>query len=195
MATYGYARCSTTETKQSVERQTRGLHAMGADHVFCEYASGAVKRRPELQKLLAVVKPGDTIVCTEVTRLTRSVSQLCHIIEYAKEKQLVLKIGSLVIDCAHGIEPMTEATLLIAGVFASLEREMTVERVRSGIAAAKAKGVRLGRPLLRADQLPPLVYRYWNRYKKGDITKSEYAKLCGVSRSTIYRYISLLTDS
>jgi len=192
--TFGYARCSTTETKQNIDRQKRELKALGAEHVFWEYASGALLRRPELQKLLAVIKPGDTIVCTEVTRLTRSVSQLCDIIATAEEKQLKLIIGDYTIDCSSGINPMTEATLLIAGVFASLERKMTIERVRSGIATARAKGIRLGRPHLRADQLPAAVYKYWDRYKRGELSKIEYAKLCGISRSTLYRYIALLTD-
>lgn len=192
---FGYARCSTSETKQNIERQIRKLKEMGAEHVYWEYASGAIISRPELRKLLAIVNHGDTILCTEITRLTRSVKQLCDIITYAKDKKLILSIGNIKIDCHTGIEPMTEAMLLIAGVFAAMEREMTIERVKSGIENARAKGVRLGRPLMRPEQLPSIVYRYWDLYKNGKLTKTEYAKLCGVSRSTIYRYINLLTDS
>jgi DNA invertase Pin-like site-specific DNA recombinase len=177
-----------------VERQLHELKKMGAEHIFHEYASGSIQKRPELQKMLAMVSAGDTIVCTEITRLTRSVRQLCDIIAIAKEMHLKLIIGGLTIDCHGGINPMTEAMLLIVGVFASMERDLTIERVKSGILNAKAKGIRLGRPRMRPADIPAIVFRYWDRYQDGEITKMEYARLCSVSRSTIYRYIALLTD-
>ena len=196
--TFGYARCSTTESKQSVDRQIRKLKTLGATHIFCEYASGTLISRPELNKLFDVIKPGDIIICTEIARLTRSVKQLCDIISFAKENQLRLELGDLVVDCHQDcnqrINPLTEAMVLMAGVFASMERDIIVERVKSGIENARAKGVKLGRPRKNPKDLPPAVYRYWDRYKSGELSKVEYARLCQVSRSTIYRYIALLTD-
>ena len=74
--TYGYARCSTNETKQDITRQQRELKEMGAEHIYTEYASGTKSDREELAKLLAAVREGDTICVLEVSRLTRSTKQL-----------------------------------------------------------------------------------------------------------------------
>ena len=191
---YGYARCSTTETKQDIERQKRELRAMGAAEVYFEYESGTVINRPELAKVLGHITAGDTLVTTEVSRITRSVKQLCDIIELAKERKLKLIIGSLVIDCTGQLDAMTEAMLMIMGVFAELERKMTVERIHSGLAHAKAKGVRLGRPKLTAKDVPKKVRDKFSMYLSGDITKTDYAKICGISRPSLYKYIALMTD-
>jgi len=194
MRIFGYARCSTNETKQHIERQLRELKLMGAEFIFWEYASGALINRPELQKMLSLINEGDCILCTEVSRLTRSIKQLLEIIALAQEKQLKLALGTLVLDCTDKINPFTEASLLMAGVFAKLEREMTIDRINSGIATARAKGVRLGRPRKRVKDLPQRVMYYWHKYRNDEINKTEFAKLCGIARTTAYRYIALLTD-
>lgn len=195
---YGYARCSTNETKQDVERQKRELKRMGAtaETIYSEYESGTRLNRPELAKLMGVVREGDTIVTTEVSRMTRSTRQLCDLIDIVKEKKLKLVIGTFVIDCRGvSMEPMNEAMLKLMGVFSELEREMTIERIKSGLAHAKAKGVRLGRPALTADRIPKKVVEMFPFYRDRQITKTDYAKLCGVSRQTIYKYIEIMTDS
>ena len=83
---YGYARCSTNETLQDINRQIRELKQQGAvdKTIYQEYESGTKINRVELQKLLDIVKSGDTILATEVSRITRSTKQLCDIIELAK---------------------------------------------------------------------------------------------------------------
>ena len=100
-----------------------------------------------MNKLLNVVQSGDTIVTTEVSRITRSTKQLCDIIEICKDKKLKLIIkDSITIDCTSGtLDPMTKAFLQISGVFAELERNIISERVKSGMRNAKAKGVVCGR--------------------------------------------------
>lgn len=77
--TYGYARCSTDETRQDIDRQRRELRKLGVEadtEIYWEYESGTKTERPELQKLLAVLQTGDTIVTTEVSRLTRIINVL-----------------------------------------------------------------------------------------------------------------------
>lgn len=192
---YGYARCSTNESKQDIDRQIRDLKNMGATEIYHEYESGAKHNRPELTKLLSRIEEGDTIVTTEVSRITRSLKQLCDVIEFAKEKKLRLIIGNFVIDCSGQIDHMTQAMLQMMGVFSELERNMTIDRIKSGLANAKAKGVRLGRPKLKAGEVPKKVLEYWQLYSSGVITKTDYATLCGISRPTLYKYIALLTDS
>jgi len=191
---YGYARCSTNDTKQDIERQRRELIAMGAQEIYLEYESGTKINRPELTKVLAHIAVGDTLVALEVSRLTRSLKQLCDIIELVKARQVKLVIGSLVIDCTGPMDAMTEAMLKIMGVFAELEHSMTIERIASGLRHARAKGVRLGRPKLTAKDIPKKVIDKFALYQSGEITKTDYARLCGISRPTLYKYIALMTD-
>lgn len=76
---YGYARCSTSEKEQDVNRQVRELKQMEATDktIYREYESGMKSNRAELSKLLDIVQSGDTIIATEVSRITRSTKQLC----------------------------------------------------------------------------------------------------------------------
>lgn len=197
MATvYGYARCSTNESKQNIDRQKRDLMGLGvtnASHIYWEYESGAKADRPELTKLLAAVQPGDTIVATEVSRISRSTKQLLDILDIAKERHLQLLLGPMNIDCRHE-EPdaMTEAMLTIAGAFAQMEKRMISDRTKSGIENARAKGKTIGRPKLTADAIPAKFYKDYNRMKRGEINKTELARLNNITRQTMYRYIEAI---
>lgn len=193
---YGYARCSTNELKQDIERQKRELREMGAtdETIYFEYESGTKTNRPELMKLLDKVAEGDTIVTTEVSRLSRSTRQLCDIIAFCKERKIKLVIkNSITVDCSTGnIDPMTNAFLQISGVFAELERNIISERVKSGQANAIAKGKKIGRSETTAEDIPLTFYRYLDKYTKGEINKAEFARLSGLTRPTIYKYLRIL---
>ena len=78
---YGYARCSTNEDKQDINRQIRELKAAGADEVVFEYEHGDAKVKQNLSMLLEHAAEGDTVITLEVSRLTRSTQQLCEIVE------------------------------------------------------------------------------------------------------------------
>ena len=192
---YGYARCSTNETKQDINRQVRELKAAGAEEVYLEYEHGDTAVKAEQLKLFSIVKEGDTIIVLEVPRLARSTKQLCEIIEVVKEKRLKLVIvGSITVDCTGGrLDPMSNAFIQMSGVFAELELGMIRERVKSGMANAKAKGVRIGRPELTKEDIPPIFYRHYPSYISGELNISELARVCNMSRTRIYRYISLIT--
>ena len=140
---YGYARCSTNEEMQDINRQIRELKQLGATDrtIYREYESGMKNDRVELQRLLEAVQSGDTIVATEVSRITRSTKQLCEIIEFVKDKHIRLVLGSFVVDCTRELDPMTEGMLKMMGVFSELERNMISQRVKSGLKNAKAKGI------------------------------------------------------
>ena len=77
----------------------------------------------------------------------------------------------------------------MSGVFAELELGMIRERVKSGMANAAAKGVRLGRPKLTKEEIPPIFYRHYPSYVNGELNVSEFARVCNMSRTTIYKYI------
>lgn len=193
---YGYARCSTNESKQDITRQIKELKQYGVseDNIYLEYESGTKVNRIELNRLLDVVREGDTIVTTEVSRITRSTKQLCDLIELVKAKHIKLIIGnSMTVDCTQGdIDPMTKAFLQMAGVFAELERNMIVARIRSGMENAKAKGKHIGRREATKDDIPPMFMRYYQEYKADKYNITELAKLCGMSRTTVYKYIRII---
>lgn len=191
---YGYARCSTNEDLQDINRQVRELKMQGAtdDTIYMEYQSGTKVNRAELTKLLNVVKEGDTIYATEVSRITRSTKQLCDIIELAKERKIKLVLGTFVVDCSKELDPMTEGMLKMMGVFAELERNMISQRVKSGMDNAKAKGKQIGRPVTTADDIPHIFYKHYPKYKKGEINKKELSRLCSLSYPTIYKYLSIV---
>lgn len=194
MATYGYARCSTNESRQDISRQKRELEEMGAEIVFTEYASGAKADREQLNKLLEKTQAGDTICALEVSRLTRSTKHLCDIIETCKKKRLCLVIkNSITVDCRNGqLDPMTAAFLQVAGVFAELERNIISERVKSGIDNRKSKGLPTGRTKTTLEDIPAKFLRYFEQYQAGTITISELSRLAEVSRPTAYKYAKLL---
>lgn len=191
---YGYARCSTNETKQDINRQIRELKAEGAEEVYFEYEHGDSAVKHKQLALFDIVKEGDTIIVLEVPRLARSTKQLCEIIEIVKEKKIKLVIvGSITVDCTQGrLDPMSNAFIQMSGVFAELELGMIRDRVKSGMANAKAKGVRIGRPQLTKDKIPPIFYRHYPSYVKGELNISELARVCDMSRTTVYKYIEIL---
>lgn len=191
---YGYARCSTNEREQDINRQVRELKQQGATDktIYLEYESGTKENRAELMKLLDIVQPGDTILATEVSRITRSTKQLCDIIEIAKDKHIKLILGSFIVDCSKELDPMTEGMLKMMGVFSELERNMISQRVKSGMVNARAKGKQIGRPAVTADDIPAIFYRHYPKYKKGEINKKEFSRLCDLSYPTIYKYINIV---
>jgi len=191
---YGYARCSTNESKQDVERQARDLIARGATEVFSEYVSGAANTKPAFEELLSIAKSGDTIAITEVSRLGRDVHQLCHVLDYAQQHCLIIDCGVLQLDYStdNPIDSMSRAMFLVSGVFAELERGVTVERIKSGLKAAKEKGVTVGRPKKTAGDVPQKVKDLLPDYESGKINVSELARRAGVSRQSMYKYLRLL---
>lgn len=191
---YGYARCSTSESRQDVQRQIRELKASGAEKVVFEYEHGDAKVKQNLEMLLEAAQPGDTILTTEVSRLSRSTQQLCEIIARIQQKRLRLTIlGSITVDCRSGaLDPMTKAFLQMSGIFAELELSMIRARVKSGMAAARAKGKPIGRkPTSKAD-IPAAFYRHYPAYASGQLNVSELARVCGLSRPTVYKYLRLI---
>ena len=191
---YGYARCSTNESKQDINRQLRELKAEGAQEVYFEYEHGDSAVKQKQWALFDVVQEGDAIITLEVPRLARSTKQLCEIIELVKQKKIKLVIvGSVTVDCTQGrLDPMSNAFIQMSGVFAELELGMIRERVKSGMANAKAKGVRLGRPPLTKDDIPATFYRHYPAYKNKQLNVSELARVCDMSRTTVYKYIEVL---
>ena len=193
---YGYARCSTNEDKQDINRQIRELKTAGAEEVIFEYEHGDAVVKQRLQSLLDAAQEGDTIITLEVSRLTRSTQQLCEIVSIIKQKKLRLVIvGSITVDCRTGqIDPMSQAFIQISAVFAELELSMIRSRVKSGMENAKAKGAKIGRPHTTKDDIPPMFYRHYPAYMAGNLNIAELARVCDMSRTTVYKYLEMLKD-
>lgn len=191
---YGYCRCSTNEKKQDIDRQKRELTAEGAEIIFFEYEHRDKADKKELNKLLDITKQGDEIIVTEISRLASGIRLFLDILDKVQEKHLKLVIkNSITVDCTNGIlDPMTSAFCQMGAVFSELELNMTRARVRSGMANAAAKGVKLGRKETTKDDIPEVFYRHYPAYKAGQFNASEMARLCNISRPTFYKYLRLV---
>jgi len=194
---YGYARCSTNENMQDITRQFRELEKLGVskENIFAEYESGMKTDRVQLNKLLNVVSNEDTIIATEASRISRSIKQLLEVLEFAKDKKIKLILGSFVVDFTNSIpDPMTLATVQLMAVFSELERNIISERVKSGMENARAKGKRIGRPKTTVNDIPMVFYKYYPMFSSGKINVSEFARLCGMTRATIYKYLDIVEN-
>lgn len=192
---YGYARCSLAEEKgQDLNHQVRELKAAGAEQIIEEREHGDAVKKEHLSLLLEVTQEGDTIICTEVSRMSRSTQQLCEIIEIIKRKRLRLMIlGSITVDCRSGqIDPMSQAFIQMSAVFAELELSIIRARVKSGMANAKAKGKKIGRPSTTKDSIPAVFYKHYPAYVAGKLNLSEFARVCNLSRPSIYKYLNII---
>lgn len=191
---YGYARCSLNESHgQDLNRQTRELKAAGAEEIITEREHGD-RRKPNLEFLLDHMEEKSTLMVCEVSRLSRSVKEFCGMLETIQKKHLRMMIlGSITVDCRNGdMDPMSTAFLQMASIFNQLELSLIRSRVRSGVANAKAKGKQIGRRPTTKDDIPAVFYKHFPAYQAGHMNVSEFARICGLSRTTVYKYLKLL---
>ena len=175
----GYARVSTTD--QNLEIQVAALNKAGCSRVFKEKISGARKERPELNRLLDQLRPGDTVVVWKLDRLARSTSQLFELVDKMREAEVSFLSLS---------EPWADTTSyagkMIMTVFAGIaefERDLIRERTSTGRTAAKKRGVRFGRPEKMNEEQKMLA----KRLLQEDKSVFEVAKTFNVHKATIYR--------
>lgn len=143
MARIGYARCSTND--QDATRQVQALEAAGCSPVHLEHASGKTLDREVLQRVLAELQPGDTLVIHELDRLGRSMIQMLQCVELLLERG----IGLVTLDGKLNTETMDPSIVkLVVGILgygAEMERNSIVKRTGEGREVAKANGVKFGR--------------------------------------------------
>lgn len=193
---YGYGRCSTNEEKQDVEYQIKELMEKGIlrENIYIEYESGAKEDRPEFQKLLNVMKPGDSLFVTDITRISRSTKQLCSVIDFISNNKMRLVIGGLDVDCRNdSIEPMVEGMLKMMAVFAELDRKMKIYQINLGLKNARKEGRIGGRPATTRNDIPESFYRYYPMYKNKQINKKEFSRLANLSYPSIYKYLDIVS--
>ncbi|OUA87633.1 recombinase family protein [Bacillus thuringiensis] len=175
---FGYMRVSTND--QNLERQEQQLRDAGCERMFFEKVTGTKRDRLELNRMLEFLRNGDTVVVTDLTRLSRSTKDLIEIAELISRKGANLKSlkeSWLDTTTAHGKMLFT----VFAGI-AQFERDLTSERTKEGILAAKKRGKYPGRPSVDKEKLS---YVFYLMEQGTNIT--EAAKKAGVSRMTLYR--------
>ena len=102
-------------------------------------------------------------------------------------------LGSITIDCRNGeIDPMSQAFIQMSAVFAELELSIIRARVKSGMANAKSKGKQIGRRPTTKDDIPAIFYKHYPAFASGQMNVSELARICGLSRPTVYKYLKLV---
>lgn len=179
MATYGYARVSTTD--QDLTTQVEKLTQAGCTIVREEKMSGITREgRKELDTLLAFLRPGDVLMITKVDRLARSVGDLQDIVKAIRAKGADLKATDQPIDTTTAAG---KCFLDMLGVFAEFETNLRKERQMDGIAKAKAQGIYSGGKR-RIDRETVLSM------KAAGQGPSAIAKALGVSRMQIHRIIT-----
>lgn len=180
----GYARVSTQD--QNLDLQVDALRAAGCERVLTEKVSGAVKERPQLERLLEDVREGDVVVVWKLDRLGRSLHHLVSVVHLLQQR----KAGLLSLN--DPIDTTTASGRLIFGVFASLaefERELIRERTRAGLEAARARGRKGGRPegLSKEAERKAIVAEIL--YKERRLSVHEIARELSISKTTLYKYL------
>ena len=179
----GYARVSTAE--QDVDRQLRELQAAGCVRTWSDTESGAKRDRPGLAAVLGELAVGDTLVVTRLDRVGRSARDLLELSEQLQAAGVHLRSLREVVDTST---PHGRLFFTLTSAFAEFEREVIIERTRSGQAAARARGVTFGRPKVTADN--PKVRTVADLVAAGRSVR-DAASGAGVSESTARRYLRL----
>lgn len=184
---YGYARVSTEE--QCLDRQIDALMAAGVkeENIFKEKMSGTKSSRPRLNALLEVVQEGDTVVVESLNRLGRSSSDLIALMQSLNSKGVKLKSLKESLDMSSPTGKMMSQLLAIMAEF---ERSVIVERVREGVAAARARGRVGGRPSTPQKTIDKAL----QMYDVHNLTISEICRACGISRPTLYKALRQRED-
>ena len=175
----GYARVSKAD--QSADLQIDALKEAGCRKVYSDAASGAKEQRPELDRLLDQMLDGDTVVVWKLDRLGRSLRHLISLVELFRERGVAFR------SLTEGFDTNTPGGMLVFNIFGSLasfERSMIQERTLAGLAAARARGRKGGRPTVMT---PEKVRAAKKMLADPDCTISGIAGALGVSRPTLYR--------
>lgn len=181
----GYARVSTQE--QNLQMQLDELQKFGCFEIFEEKLSGTSKERPALNEMLKMLREGDRVVVYKLDRISRSTKHLIELAELFEQK------GVEFVSVRDNIDTSTAMGRFFFRVMASiaeLERDITSERTKSGLAAARARGRKGGRP----GTDPKKIKTALKMYDSKQYSISEITKTVGISAPTLYRHIEKRAD-
>lgn len=178
----GYARVSTGE--QTLDLQRDALAKAGCGKVYEETASGAKADRPVLAELLSYMREGDTLVVWRLDRLGRSLAHLIATVAELNTRRIGFRSVTEQIDTTT---PGGKLVFHVFGALAEFERDLVRERTNAGLAAARARGRKGGRPKKLAD--PKKLSLALGLYHTGQADVATICATLGISRATLYRYL------
>ena len=180
----GYARVSTTE--QNLDRQIDALVKAGVDvrNIYQEKITGTKKDRPELIKMLDMLRKDDVVIITDLTRISRSTKDLLDIVEKIKDKGASIKsLKDTWLDTTSD-NPYNQFLLTVMSGLSQLERDLISQRTKEGLASAKARGRNGGRPSKQNEKRDVVKALANSGMRIVDIVKET-----GLSRSTVNRIL------
>lgn len=187
MTLIGYARVSDVD--QNLDRQLKALDGYGCEKIYQEKISGKNTKRPELQKMLSELVPGDVIIIVDLTRFSRSSRDLFDLVDLIKEKGASLKsIKDSWLDTSSD-NPYSAFLLTVMAGVAQLERDLIKQRQAEGIAIAKEMGKYKGRLRKYTDKHPGMAHAIELALAK-EKTIKEICSITKVSRSALYRELA-----
>lgn len=178
----GYIRVSTEF--QSIDRQIDSLKMEGCERIFVDKMSGKNRNRPELQKMLDMLRKDDIVIVHELSRLGRSVKDLIEICEEIDKKNanlISLKEKEIDTTTATG-----KFMFIVIAAFVSFQRDIIVQQTNEGLKAARKRGRVGGRPKTSED----IINDALRMYDSKSFAISEICKRCNISKSTLYRYVN-----
>lgn len=206
---FAYMRISTNKEKQKTDRQKITLkeyakkNSFSFDEMVEEKISGKIKAtdRPEYSKLKSILRSGDILIITDVDRLGRNADDV--IMEFKSLKSKGIRVIPLDVPYMNEWNKIQDSSIynMIADIFITIkahiaqqEREKTVTRIRQGIAAAKQKGKKLGRPPVKISKDFRKEYTKFKNGEYGKMTARNFAKMLGISTVTLYKYIKIINS-
>ena len=189
---YGYARVSTKE--QNEARQLTALREMGipSENVYLDKQSGADFERVQNRRMLRRLGPGDTLIVKSIDRLGRNYTEILEqwrIITKSKRAAIVI-LDMPLLDTRQNRDLtgqlIADIVLQLLSYVAQTEREFIRQRQAEGIAAAKERGVRFGRP---EKEIPGRFFLLYDDWKKGEISGREAARQLGVTHQTFFKWV------
>ncbi len=183
MSKIGYVRVSSES--QETARQMKIMQDYQVDKIFEEKLSGKNTNRPEFKKMMDYIRDGDVLYVESISRLSRSVRDMLHIIDTLESKNVKFVSTKENIDTST---PQGRFVLTIFSALSELEREQTLQRQREGIAIAKQNGKYKGRKLIQLDEDD--FIRFYKRWRNNEMTAVQFQKKLNLRPATFYRRIA-----
>lgn len=178
-----YIRCSTEE--QNEERQILNAKEVNADKLFIDKASGKNTDRKAFKEMMNFIREGDTVICSDISRIARNTRDLLNIIDDFSKKNVEFISLKENIDTST---PQGKFMLTIFGAMAELERESILQRQREGIAIAKAQGKYKGRQRIKINE--DKFRRLCKEWREGKRTAVSIQKEMNITSQTFYRRVN-----
>lgn len=177
----GYARCSTDD--QRLDRQIDLLNDVGCERIYQEHVTGTKMDRPELMRMLDALRVGDTVIVSDLTRLSRSTKDLFELVE--KISSIGADIKSLKESWLDTTTPHGKFVFTIFAGVSQLERDLIADRTREGLKSARARGRVGGRPKVDTKKIQQAIAMH----QSGNIPIQDIVETTGIARATLYKYL------